>query len=433
MRVLACTLIILVSAMSARAQDFEWVPTAWMKEGAQVRTLVVAPDGRVFAGTKEGLLLAVEEGLGWEVVGPPHINDLLFHPAGRILAGGRPGLLIAEDEYDWQELFPPFWEENCPLIPQFIYIELGIDGRIWAGANREEGGGGACKYGGVIFSSQDTAKTWSNVNAEDQYSAAVLKNGLILSGNATGFVTRRTIDGSSNDFVQISHYYVVSLLESKRGLILAATMRVSPRSMLLSTSETDIPGDLYRSHDDGVTWEVVTAPFSGTGITDIARGRDGSLLVAVHGGGVFRSLDDASTWEDISDGLQDLRVTALAIGEDGYAWAGTRDGIYRSSAPVTAVGREGELEVPGAARLIPAYPNPFAGATTIPFEVDRPDHVTIRIHDALGRQVAVLADGIFPAGRHEVKWDASAHPPGMYLIRLEAGTQRVSGMVTVLR
>ena len=45
----------------------------------------------------------------------------------------------------------------------------------------------------------------------------------------------------------------------------------------------------------------------------------------------------------------------------------------------------------------------------------------VTVLDVLGREVAVLADGVQPAGRHALRWDATGQASGIYLYRLEAG------------
>jgi hypothetical protein len=71
------------------------------------------------------------------------------------------------------------------------------------------------------------------------------------------------------------------------------------------------------------------------------------------------------------------------------------------------------------------YPNPFNPETVIRFTVGTQDLASLRIrlavYDVLGRQIAVLADGMYPAGTHSVRFDASTLPSGLYLYRLEAG------------
>ncbi|GIV58631.1 MAG: hypothetical protein KatS3mg042_1544 [Rhodothermaceae bacterium] len=81
-----------------------------------------------------------------------------------------------------------------------------------------------------------------------------------------------------------------------------------------------------------------------------------------------------------------------------------------------------ETEAPTPALVLaPNYPEPFSQATTIPFVLDRPTRVALRVYDLLGREVAVLAEGLLPAGRHEAVWEAGALPAGLYLVRLQAG------------
>jgi hypothetical protein len=66
------------------------------------------------------------------------------------------------------------------------------------------------------------------------------------------------------------------------------------------------------------------------------------------------------------------------------------------------------------------YPNPTAGATTIPFELAENGVVTVRVYDLAGRLVTTLVDEELAAGRHEVTWNTATHSSGIYLIRLEA-------------
>ncbi|MCK5571829.1 MAG: T9SS type A sorting domain-containing protein, partial [Bacteroidetes bacterium] len=44
------------------------------------------------------------------------------------------------------------------------------------------------------------------------------------------------------------------------------------------------------------------------------------------------------------------------------------------------------------------------------------------VYDLLGTEVARLADGRYPAGVHEFRFDATGLASGVYLYRLEAGS-----------
>ena len=84
----------------------------------------------------------------------------------------------------------------------------------------------------------------------------------------------------------------------------------------------------------------------------------------------------------------------------------------------TAVVPDG-AELPAAYRLEPNYPNPFNPVTQIRFGLPVASDVRVAVYDVLGREVATLADGVMPAGWHEVRWDADRLASGLYVCRLE--------------
>ncbi|MCK9425475.1 MAG: YCF48-related protein [Ignavibacteriaceae bacterium] len=68
------------------------------------------------------------------------------------------------------------------------------------------------------------------------------------------------------------------------------------------------------------------------------------------------------------------------------------------------------------------YPNPFNPVTTIQYEIPSLEHVSIKIYDMLGRQVAILVDEQKPAGSYHIEFDAHSLPSGVYFYRLQAGS-----------
>ena len=73
--------------------------------------------------------------------------------------------------------------------------------------------------------------------------------------------------------------------------------------------------------------------------------------------------------------------------------------------------------------LAPLAPNPSHGRVRAEFALPHEAHVRLSVIDLQGREVAVLADGTYPAGRHVASWGASAEhtPPGIYFVRMAAG------------
>ncbi len=97
-------------------------------------------------------------------------------------------------------------------------------------------------------------------------------------------------------------------------------------------------------------------------------------------------------------------------------------GIYGDD--VTSIEPVGE-EIPSAFALEQNYPNPFNPSTTIEFSLERAQAITLTVYDVLGREVRVLADGVQPAGRYSVSFDAADLAAGTYLYVLRTG-QHVS-------
>ena len=87
---------------------------------------------------------------------------------------------------------------------------------------------------------------------------------------------------------------------------------------------------------------------------------------------------------------------------------------------VTGVEHVVGSEIPADYRLDQNYPNPFNPATTFSFALPKASRATLRIFNVLGQEVATLLSGDLVAGVHDVKWDATGMPSGLYLYRLEA-------------
>lgn len=79
------------------------------------------------------------------------------------------------------------------------------------------------------------------------------------------------------------------------------------------------------------------------------------------------------------------------------------------------------------------YPNPVSGKTNFEFSLPTAGHVTLKIYDALGREIATVVDEMLPAESYRADFDASMLPSGVYLYRLTAGTRALTGTMTVVR
>jgi hypothetical protein len=67
---------------------------------------------------------------------------------------------------------------------------------------------------------------------------------------------------------------------------------------------------------------------------------------------------------------------------------------------------------------VSAYPNPFNPTTTLAVELAQTGNVELSVYNVQGQLVQTLVNGMLESGRHELSFDASALPSGLYLAKL---------------
>ncbi|MHB8338354.1 MAG: right-handed parallel beta-helix repeat-containing protein, partial [Ignavibacteriaceae bacterium] len=71
--------------------------------------------------------------------------------------------------------------------------------------------------------------------------------------------------------------------------------------------------------------------------------------------------------------------------------------------------------------LIANYPNPFNPSTIISYQIPKDGLVTLKVFDALGREVKTLVNEFKSQGKYSVSFDASNLTSGVYFYQLKAG------------
>lgn len=79
------------------------------------------------------------------------------------------------------------------------------------------------------------------------------------------------------------------------------------------------------------------------------------------------------------------------------------------------------------------YPNPFNPSTTISFQLPEESYVILKVFDAIGTEVETIAQGKFPAGVHEVVFDASKLSSGIYMYRFNSGAYESTRKMMVIK
>jgi len=78
------------------------------------------------------------------------------------------------------------------------------------------------------------------------------------------------------------------------------------------------------------------------------------------------------------------------------------------------------------------HPNPVRATAYLSYSLPAADHVTVRIVDVQGREVALLADEWEEAGEHPIEWDARGRAAGVYFVSVSArGVTRTAKLMVV--
>jgi len=99
----------------------------------------------------------------------------------------------------------------------------------------------------------------------------------------------------------------------------------------------------------------------------------------------------------------------------------------------TIVSVRNDLLLPATSELLQNYPNPFNPVTKFEFRVSQTGWVTLKIFDALGREVAFLVNEEKSPGTYPAVWEATTFPSGLYFARLQVGTTIQTKKVILLR
>jgi hypothetical protein len=177
----------------------------------------------------------------------------------------------------------------------------------------------------------------------------------------------------------------------------------------------------------------------------ITAGTDFHIVVEVAGtiGDTLQFLLDDGAIQRINNPTSSYRT-----GVNGIGWYNRADPNYASGrtpsyenllltasiAVPTAVNEAAiRTNVPQQYGLAQNYPNPFNPSTTIKFQMPSKGFVKLKIYDMIGREIATLVDGFQEAGTHDVKFDASNLPSGIYFYRITTGTYGATKKLVLIK
>jgi photosystem II stability/assembly factor-like uncharacterized protein len=268
-----------------------------------------------------------------------------------------------------------------------------------------------------IYRSVDHGKVWKQVSNVAVTSLYQQPNGTMYGfRSAFGAGMIRSVDSGS------------TWTEMKNGMgnTIIYSLAFAPNGDIFAGTD----GALFRSTDAGGVWARIDTQKTGKpyGIY-IAVNRDGKLFTGGAKNGTnsetYQSTNGGVSWSMIQNNITSMDNSAnfrsLFVASNGRLFAGTTSGLFRSSSVTTDIART-SAAVAAAFELAPNYPNPFNPSTTIGFTLDVSGVTSLKIFDALGREVAVLADGYLEAGvYHQRTFHATHLSSGMYVAQLMNG------------
>ncbi|MGD8394016.1 MAG: FlgD immunoglobulin-like domain containing protein [Candidatus Eiseniibacteriota bacterium] len=202
---------------------------------------------------------------------------------------------------------------------------------------------------------------------------------------------------------------------------------------------------VFRSTNFGASWTDVSSNLPEMPVNDLVVDPDApSTLYVATDLGVYVTHDTGGNWTALGAALPGVVITDLELHQPTRTLVAATFGRSMWTydlAATTAVAAAAGAPAPVVPRLAPVGPNPLtAGPATVRFTLPRAAEMSLKIYDATGRLVRVLADAnqVLAAGEHVIDWDARDErgrqvAGGIYLVRLAGDGTVATRKVSVIR
>ena len=371
----------------------------------------------LFVGTSLGaVFLSTDNGTNWREIDSglttPDYEDYISSIAisgNNLFAGTRGVFLSTNNGTNWNPV-------NSGLTIAQGLIKLAVSPARSEAASAKIFAG---TFGAGVFLSTNNGTSWTVIDS------LLTDTNVTASGfpetNVTALVVADTNLYSAiwgwGVFVSSNNGTTWKAVDTGLATTMVNTVAVSGSNIFTGT----LFGGVFLSTNKKSGW--VNAGLAGYNVYAFAF--SGTKIFAGTGNGVFLSVDNGTSWTAVNTGLGNYTINALAVSPDslGFIFAGTDGGIWRRplSEMPTSVERHPN-DLPTHCSLDQNFPNPFNPTTTISFSLPSKSFVSLRLFDALGRQVSDLLSEELPAGKYAKEWNATPFSSGIYFYRMQAGS-----------
>jgi photosystem II stability/assembly factor-like uncharacterized protein len=371
----------------------------------------------IYANTNSSyFLLSTDSGKTWTTKTKPTVGKTFYRRNDTLYAGGAGGVQYStNDGGSWTSLNAGFPYSNY-TVNQFILHE----GLLYVCGGGMQRGDGVFAYNGsfwqhMSWTIQEDNEVMLGFFPTPNY-LLVVTNGHRIYRKANRHTEWRVADtglGTSNS--------IHSLAQNGNTLFVSA-----------------LHGGVFRSTDEGSHWDSAAVTLQSDSYIDLGgmTVEDSTLFLSVYRtrntqnsnvqqeGGFYKSTDEGRSWSDISEGLPRFYELGRLVCFNGMMYGIGYDFAWMR--PLSEIITEVMSDIPEQKvmefRLEQNYPNPFNPTTTIQFELSVQNHVTLKVFDVLGREVAVLVNSVEAAGTKSVNFNAHELASGVYYYRLQVGS-----------
>jgi photosystem II stability/assembly factor-like uncharacterized protein len=207
-----------------------------------------------------------------------------------------------------------------------------------------------------------------------------------------------------------------------------------------------LPGDaeggiILRTTNSGTTWTIQfdglynvwsILPLLGVSFTDAHTGTvvGHQGILRTTSGGDWNNHDNG--WSRQSGEGHALYGVCFIDANTGTVVGGYGTILRTTTGGVTAV-RNNLAQMPNQFALEQNYPNPFNPTTVIRYTLPRNSLVTVKVYDALGREMQTLVNEHQTEGNQSVTFSASGLPSGVYFYKLQTGSYSAVKRLVLLK